>query len=301
MRRMSEKGSLDTAGACPGGDPPSSSLSTGEAGVWNARACIRWPGAFIILKPWFTCPLSSEEAEPVKSMLIYGATGKAGRLVMERAVEAGYAVSAFVRNPDRVPAALRSRVTIVKGDLCDASAVTAAVKSSRPDVIVDASSALPFGHARGQPANNADRATLTRATVSALEAEGRLGDCVFLIVGGQLVPEPGGTIHSWSVAAMAWFLRTVVARKALREATELLAWCFQQAPPTFRFVYARMGYMVEEPSRGSLRAEPTRNNIQHGRVSYADVADAFVRLAGDEGRTWERKALFFNYERPATP
>jgi hypothetical protein len=30
-------------------------------------------------------------------------------------------------------------------------------------------------------------------------------------------------------------------------------------------------------------------------VSYCDVADAFVQLADDEKRTWEHKALFFNY------
>ena len=137
----------------------------------------------------------------MKSMLIYGATGKAGRLVLERAVEAGYVVSAFVRNPDKVPAALRARVTIVKGDLSDAAAVSAAVRSPRPHVIVDASSALPFGHARGQPANSADRAVVTRATVDALQAEGRLGDCVLLIVGGQLIPEPGGTIHPSEAAS----------------------------------------------------------------------------------------------------
>ena len=53
--------------------------------------------------------------------------------------------------------------------------------------------------------------------------------------------------------------------------------------------------MVEEPSRGALRAEPTLNNIQHGKASYCDVADALVDLAGDQKRTWERKALFFNY------
>ncbi len=56
-----------------------------------------------------------------------------------------------------------------------------------------------------------------------------------------------------------------------------------------------MGQMVEAPSRGTLRAETTLNNIQHGSVSYVDVADALVKLAGDEARTWERKAVFFNY------
>ena len=229
------------------------------------------------------------------TMLVYGATGKAGHLVVERALTQGWAVSAFVRNPDKVPAALRGRVTIVKGDLCDAASVSAAVRSSRPNAIVDASSALPFGHAKGQPANNADRGVLIKATVQALDAEERLADCVLLIIGGQLIPEPGGTINSWSVAALAWVLRTLVARQKWREAEEMLRWCFLDAPPAFRFVYARLGQMVVAPSRGALRAEATLDNIQRGSVSYCDVADALVQLAGDETRAWEHKALFFNY------
>jgi hypothetical protein len=228
-------------------------------------------------------------------MLVYGATGRAGRLVVERALADGWAVTAFVRNPDRVPEALRAKVTVVKGNLSDGDAVAAAVRSSRPDAIVDASSALPFGHAKGQPRNDADRGILTRATVNALESEGRLAACVFLIVGGQLVREPGGSIDSVRVATMAWLLRTVFMPAMLREAEELVRWCFEGTPSGFRFVYARMGQMVEAPSRGSLRAEPTLKNIQRGSASYCDVADAFVRLAGDPGRTWERKAIYFNY------
>jgi NAD(P)-dependent dehydrogenase (short-subunit alcohol dehydrogenase family) len=230
-----------------------------------------------------------------RTMLVYGATGRAGRLVVERALLEGWAVSAFVRNPDKVPEALRSKATLVKGDLRDAASVSAAVRSSRPNAIVDASSALPFGHARGQPANNADRGVLIKATVEALDADGRLADCVVLVIGGQLIPEPGGTITKGSVAAMAWVLRTFVMPRAWREAQEALRWCFYDAPPAFRLIYARLGHMVEQPSRGALRAEPTRNNIQHGSVSYCDVADALVRLASDQERTWERKALFFNY------
>ena len=236
----------------------------------------------------------------MKAMLIYGATGKAGRLVMERALAEGWAVTAFVRNPSKVPEAIASKVTLVKGDLSDTAAVSAAVRSSRPNAIVDASSAIPFGHAKGQPANSADRGILTKATVEALQADGRLDDCVLLIVGGQLLPEPGGTIDNWPVAALAWVLRNVVARKGWREAEALLRWVFQEAPPAFRFVYARMGHMLEQPSRGTLRAEPTENNIQHGSASYCDAADAFVRLVGDAERKWERKALFFNYEGTAS-
>lgn len=231
----------------------------------------------------------------MSTMLIYGATGKAGRLVMARAIAEGWDVVALVRNPDRVTEALRDKVTIVKGDLCDAAAVTEVVRSSRPDAIVDASSALPFGHARGQKANDADRGIFTKATVAALEADGRLDACVMVIAGGQLFAEPGGTIEAWSVATLAWLLRHVLARKMWREADAVVRWCFQEAPQSFRFVYARLGPMVEAAPRGTLRAEPTKGNVARGRVSYSDVADALVRLAGDGERTWERKALFFNY------
>jgi len=231
----------------------------------------------------------------VRAMLVFGATGKAGQLVVERALMQGWAVSAFVRNPDKVPAALRPKVTIIKGDLCDAASVASAVRACRPNAIVDASSAIPFGHAKGQPANNADRSVFTKATVDALDADGRLSDCVLLIIGGQLLPEPGGAINSWSVAALAWVLRTFVARKGMRAMEQVVRWCFEGAPSAFRFVYARLGQMVEAPSRGALRAEATLNNIQRGSASYVDVAESLVQLAGDEERTWERKPLFFNY------
>ena len=94
---------------------------------------------------------------------------------------------------------------------------------------------------------------------------------------------------------MAWVIRNVAARKAWAEAEAWVRWCFEGTPPAFRFVYARLGQMVEQASRGTLRAEPTENNIQHGSASYCDVADTLVKLAGDRERTWERKALFFNY------
>lgn len=226
-------------------------------------------------------------------LLVYGATGKAGKLVVRRALAEGWKVAAFVRNEGRVEEAVRPQITIVKGDLCDAAAVTDAVRSVRPDAIVDASSALPFGHARGQKPNDADRTVFIQATVAALQADGRLSECVLVIVGGQLIREPGGTIDSWPVAALAWVLRNVVARAQVAREEGMLRWCFDE--PGLRFVVARMGQMLETPPRGTLVPEPTANNIQRGSASYGDVADALVRLAGDGERTWERKAVYFNY------
>jgi len=228
-------------------------------------------------------------------MLVYGATGKAGNLVVERALSEGWTVAAFVRNPDKVPEALKSKVKIIQGDLNNAETIKSAVQSTRPNAIVDASSVLPFGHAKGQPANNADRGILVKATVEALESGGRLNDCVLLIVGGQLLPEPNGKINSWPVWGLAMLLKHVIARSMWRGAEESVRWMFEDTPREFRFIYARMGHMVVAPSAGRLQPEPTLNNIQHGKASFVDVATAFVQLAGDESRKWERQAIYFNY------
>jgi putative NADH-flavin reductase len=55
-------------------------------------------------------------------LLVVGATGGIGREVVAQAVERGHAVTAFVRTPDAL-AALRDRITLVQGDLLDASAL----------------------------------------------------------------------------------------------------------------------------------------------------------------------------------
>jgi hypothetical protein len=227
-------------------------------------------------------------------MLVYGSTGRAGRMTCERALQQGWQVVCFARNPSKVLPALQTAATIFKGDLNDRDAVMLAVKTHRPQAIVDASSALPFGHAKGQPANTADRSILLKATFEALKDDGRLHDCVFVMVGGQVIPEPGGQINNFFAASISCLLKTFAAA-AWRQVLQTVKWLFEEADG-FRFIMARMGYMVEEPTKGSLRAEATHNNVQRGAVSYVDVADALVRLAGDDKRTWERQAIYFNYQ-----
>ncbi|KAJ3330889.1 hypothetical protein HDU76_004607 [Blyttiomyces sp. JEL0837] len=222
-------------------------------------------------------------------------TRRAGKLVVEGALESGWQVTAFVRNPSKLEPTLVEKISVIQGDLRDEESIFSAVKSSCPHAIIDASSSIPFGQAKGQPANNADRGLIGKATVRALESDGRLNDCVMIIIGGQLVPEPGGTINSWFVGTLAWLLENAVVPAMWKETKDAIHWLWNGAPPTFRFVYARLGYMVEKPSKGTLVPQPTLNNIQKGEASYCDVADALVKLAEDETRAWDRKALIFNY------
>jgi putative NADH-flavin reductase len=48
-------------------------------------------------------------------VLVLGATGSVGRLVVEKALRRGHEVTALIRHPEKVGAAA-SRVTIIEGD-----------------------------------------------------------------------------------------------------------------------------------------------------------------------------------------
>lgn len=246
--------------------------------------------------------MAAAAAAAGRTILVLGASGKTGRRVCELALARSWRVAAFVRNAERLPIALRAheRVTVVVGNLNTAADVADAVRSARADAVVDASSALPFGHDKGAAPNDADRSVLLHAVVDTLAAEGRLADCAFIIVGGQLVPEPGGTINTLFARVLEWLLRVVVAPRQWAAVARTIEWLWA-SPPELRFTMLRMGQMEEAASHGTLRPESTegREAYPRGAVAYDDVAACIVALAEDERRPgpWSRRAVYLNYER----
>lgn len=47
---------------------------------------------------------------------LFGATGSLGRECLEQCLQAGHDVTVLVRSPDKLPDALRQRITVIKGD-----------------------------------------------------------------------------------------------------------------------------------------------------------------------------------------
>lgn len=229
-------------------------------------------------------------------LLVLGASGKTGSRVLHQALKRGWQCSAFVRNVERLAPSLRPQLSEVYiGDLNDSMSVSRAIKSAKPDVIVDASSALPFGLAKGSPANNADRGQLLDVVIAALVESERLDVTKFIIVGGQLIPEPGGTINTIFARVLEFLLRYIIAPvqwKAVDRAIERL-W---SSPSSFQFTMMRMGEMLEKPSLGKLHPEQTTGgNYPRTSVSYDDVAEGILDLAEDKSKLWSRKACYMNY------
>jgi putative NADH-flavin reductase len=84
--------------------------------------------------------LDSTLAERPTRVLIVGATGGTGRQLVQQALERGYTVTALARDPSRIRVQ-DPRLTVVRGDVLDYSAVDAVVRGQ--DAVVSA-----LGHKR---------------------------------------------------------------------------------------------------------------------------------------------------------
>ena len=70
------------------------------------------------------------------NVTVFGATGGVGSRLVEELRSRGHAVTAYVRNPSKVPAGWGDAVTVITGELSDASAVERAVQGA--DAVVSA-------------------------------------------------------------------------------------------------------------------------------------------------------------------
>lgn len=70
------------------------------------------------------------------NVTVFGATGAIGQLVVTDLLDAGHAVTAYVRNPAKVPTTWEEHVRLVVGEITDAAAIDTAVAGS--DAVVSA-------------------------------------------------------------------------------------------------------------------------------------------------------------------
>ena len=109
-------------------------------------------------------------------LIVFGATGGIGRLIVSGALELGHAVTAFVRNPQSLEA--RDGLRVVQGDIFDPQSVGDAIEeaslagavarwpSLRPGV-GDARLGEPLPHALVVRADFVDRDRLGHAEIVA--------------------------------------------------------------------------------------------------------------------------------------
>ena len=195
------------------------------------------------------------------NVLILGAAGKTGALVVERAVAAGHVVTAFVRDAAtyRSPA----NVTVVAGDATDQASLDKAMTGQ--DAVIDTiGGKTPYR-----------KTTLERSVAGAVVASMKAHGAKRVIV-----------ISSFGVGDSAeqvgWFVEHVIVPTFLRGSTEDKA----AAEAVVRtsgidFVIIRPAILNDHPAIGNVRVFQGRDTAH--KISRADVAQFCVdQLTSDE-------------------
>ena len=199
-------------------------------------------------------------------LTIFGATSSTGRQLVEKALQAGHEVTAFVRDESRLPMR-HEKLKIVCGDALNAGQVENAVRGS--DAVL--STLGP----KGKPAVMA--ADSTKNIVSAMEKYG-VKRLVLISVAGVPVLQDRRGFNPVS-ALIKLFLKDVfVDRENQLAALEA---------SNVDWVAVRVPRLTDEPARGSVKAF-FGNPSPSMKVTRADAADFMLQQLTDA--QWLRQA-----------
>jgi uncharacterized protein YbjT (DUF2867 family) len=190
-------------------------------------------------------------------ILVLGATGRTGRLVVSEALAAGHQVTAFARDPAKA-ANLGSGVGIAIGDVKDPASVEAAVTGH--DTVV-----LALAPRIGAPAARAALAGLKRAGGNRIVALSAYG-----------VGDSRHGLYGWVMnVPMASLARDKVAMESAM-ASSGLSW-----------TAARPVGLSNKPKTGRVRVTTPDVSLGFGSMTRADVA-AWMVGAIDDRTTFNR-------------
>lgn len=202
-------------------------------------------------------------------ILVLGATGGTGRLIVAQALARGYDVAVLVRSPEKATD-LRG-VTVIVGDARNEVALRQALNGR--DAVVSA---------LGTPASPFREVTLlstaTKALVAAMKAEGVNRLVAITGIGAGNSAGHGGFLFDHLIFPL--LLRKVYADKNRQEAIirdSGLDW-----------VLVRPAILSNKPGRGGVRALTDLSHFHGGSIAREDVA-RFV-LDQVESDTWVRQA-----------
>ena len=187
-------------------------------------------------------------------VVVFGATGRTGRLLVEGALARGHDVTAFVRAPNKL-GALRNRVRVVHGDVLDGGAVSDAVDGQEAVLV-----ALAGGGTKAAEQVNA------QGTLNVIRSMQRYGvrRLVVLSAGGT---QPGRDPN------LPWFFERIVKPLFLKNVlADLRRMEISVRQSELDWTLVRAAQLVDGPARGAYRAEPGYSLPGGMKIARADVA-----------------------------
>lgn len=200
----------------------------------------------------------------MKTLALFGGTGKTGSIVLKKALERGYRVKALMRNPAKNE--LRHELLqVIKGDVLHQPSVEETVRDS--DVVLSL-----FGQVKGSPKDLQTRGT--EQIVAAMKKHD-VPRIISLSGGGMSFPEKDQPKLPDKIIKGIMKLAVPHILKDAEQHHQVLA------NSGLKWVIARGPRLTLEPEKGQYRVGWVGVNAST-KIGRADLADFLLRLVEDQ-------------------
>ena len=200
------------------------------------------------------------------NVTVFGATGAIGSLTVAELLERGHAVTAYARNPAKIPDTWGDRVHVVIGEMSDAAAIDSAVQGA--DAVVSALGPSMDRKATGLP--------LVEGTRNILAAMQRHDVDRYVGHGTPSVLDPQEK-RTWQTRLIGFMGRTFLRRAY----DELLGMTEAIVTSGLRWTIVRFTAPKDGPAKGDLKVGFYGTDKIGFRVTRADIA-AFTAAQVDD-------------------
>jgi len=234
--------------------------------LWILAICL---SGMTLAQPQGTPPLPSRtEGTPPMNIVLYGATGRTGRVILTELVQRGHHVTAIARNLERLPEPLPANVTPVRDDLGNIQRIAGIIAGA--DAVISA-----VGPASDDPRYSTDQDytdQLLHVSERLIAAVRDAGIPRLIVVGGagSLEYSPGVSVLDsghWPEQYIPIAISHTKLLAALRASA--INWTYF-SPPISMISGERTGQFSLET--GQL----IRDTQGKSRISYEDYAQALV-------------------------
>lgn len=203
------------------------------------------------------------------NITIFGASGRTGRLLVQAALDAGHSVTAFVRDPAKLPVQ-HMELKVVQGDTADAAAVARAVAGA--DAVISG-----LGPVKGSPKDLL--VTAQRHITTAMQTAG-VRRYVLLTGAGVRDPQDQPKL----IDKVFGFLLRLTAADVLKDSEDGVRLVQATA---LDWIVVRGPRLTDGPKTGRYRVGYVGQN-SGTQISRADLADFMLEQAVNES-DWIRK------------
>lgn len=209
---------------------------------------------------------------------LFGATGSLGHECLEQCLQAGHDVTVLVRSPDKLPQALRQRITVIKGDGLSIDDVAR--------VMPRGTDAVLFAVGVDEKTSPPDLCTdVTRHILTVMRRE-QIPRLVWCGGGSNFRPED---MITFGARFVRWFSETFLKHRHMDKEHQLR---LLDANTDVGWIGVRPLQMKCGPKTGKYRLG---YNAFSGlsSISFADCAHAMLTMLDDD--TWLGKAPIIQY------